>query len=37
MSETIEIREGEDFDLEAAECYLRAHVEDVPEGELEVS
>src|SRR5215208_481723 len=37
MSETIEIREGEDFDLEAAERYLRAHVEDVPEGELEVS
>ena len=36
MSETIEIREGEDFDLEAAERYLRAHVEDVPEGELEV-
>src|SRR5215213_8016200 len=37
MSETISIREGEDFDLEAAERYLRAHVEDVPEGELEVS
>ena len=37
MSETIEIREGEEFDLEAAERYLRAHVEDVPEGELEVS
>ena len=37
MSETIEIREGEDFDLEATERYLRAHVEDVPEGELEVS
>ena len=36
MSETIEIREGEDFDLEAAERYLRAHVGDVPEGELEV-
>src|SRR5918994_7447658 len=37
MSETIEIREGEDFDLEAAERYLRAHVGDVPEGDLEVS
>jgi aminoglycoside phosphotransferase (APT) family kinase protein len=37
MSETIEIREGENFDLEATERYLRAHVEDVPEGELEVS
>jgi aminoglycoside phosphotransferase (APT) family kinase protein len=37
MSETIEIREGEDFDLEATARYLRAHVEDVPEGELEVS
>jgi aminoglycoside phosphotransferase (APT) family kinase protein len=36
MSETIKIREGEDFDLKAAELYLRAHVEDVPEGELEV-
>jgi len=37
MSETIKVREGEDFDLEAAERYLRAHVGDVPEGELEVS
>ena len=37
MSETIEIRQGEAFDLEAAERYLRAHVEDVPEGDLEVS
>jgi aminoglycoside phosphotransferase (APT) family kinase protein len=36
MSETIEVREDEAFDLEAAERYLRAHVEDVPEGELEV-
>ena len=36
MSETIEIREGEGFDLEATGRYLRAHVEDVPEGELEV-
>src|SRR5215217_778398 len=37
MCETIKVREGEDFDLEAAERYLRAHVGDVPEGELEVS
>ena len=36
MSETIEIREGEGFDLEATGRYLRAHVDDVPEGELEV-
>lgn len=37
MSETINVREGEDFDLEAVERYLRTHVDDVPEGELEVS
>jgi aminoglycoside phosphotransferase (APT) family kinase protein len=37
MSETIDVREGEAFDLEAVERYLRAHVEDVPEGELRVS
>jgi aminoglycoside phosphotransferase (APT) family kinase protein len=37
MSETIKIREGEDFDLEAVERHLREHVEDVPDGELEVS
>jgi aminoglycoside phosphotransferase (APT) family kinase protein len=37
MSETIEVREGEAFDFGAAERYLRAHVDDVPEGELEVS
>src|SRR5215211_4950217 len=37
MSETIEVRQGEAFDLEAAERYLRAHVEDMPEGELAVS
>ena len=37
MSETIAVREGEAFDLEAVEHYLRAHVEDVPEGELRVS
>ena len=37
MSETIAVREGEAFDLEAVERYLRAHVEDVPEGEPRVS
>ena len=37
MSETINVREGEDFDLEAVESYLRTHVDDVPDGELEVS
>ena len=37
MSETIDVREGETFDLEAVERYLRAKVEDVPEGELRVS
>ena len=36
MSETIDVREGEDFDLTAVEHYLRSHV-DVPAGELEVS
>ncbi len=37
MSETIDVREGEAFDLEAVELYLRTEVEDVPEGELKVS
>jgi aminoglycoside phosphotransferase (APT) family kinase protein len=37
MSETIDVREGEDFDLEAVERYLRSHVKEVPEGELEAS
>ena len=37
MSETINVREGEDFDLEVVDNYLRTHVDDVPEGELEVS
>jgi aminoglycoside phosphotransferase (APT) family kinase protein len=37
MSETIDVREGEAFDLEAVELYLRAEVDDVPEGELKVS
>jgi aminoglycoside phosphotransferase (APT) family kinase protein len=36
MSETIDVRQGEDFDLTAVEHYLRSHV-DVPAGELEVS
>jgi aminoglycoside phosphotransferase (APT) family kinase protein len=37
LSETVEVREGEAFDREAVEDYLRSHVEDLPEGELEVS
>ncbi len=36
MAETISIREGEGFDLEAVERYLREHIEGLPEGELEV-
>src|ERR671938_195730 len=36
MIETIEVREGEDFDLTAAERCIREHVEGLPEGELEV-
>ena len=35
-SETIEVREGEGFDLEALERYMRGRIEDLPEGELEV-
>jgi aminoglycoside phosphotransferase (APT) family kinase protein len=34
--ETIRVREGEGFDLAAVERHLREHVEDLPEGELEV-
>ena len=37
MSETVDVREGETFDLEAVKGYLRSHVEDLPEGELRVS
>jgi len=37
LSETVDVRKGEDFDLEAVERYLREHIEDLPEGELEVS
>ena len=36
MPETIRIREGEGFDLAAVERYLRDHIGDLPEGELEV-
>ncbi|MDQ4042340.1 MAG: phosphotransferase family protein [Actinomycetota bacterium] len=35
-SETIEVREGEGFDLEALKRYMRGRIEDLPEGELEV-
>ena len=34
--ETIQTREGEGFDAGAVERYLREHVEDLPQGELEV-
>jgi len=30
------VREGEDFDLAATERYMREHIENLPEGELEV-
>ena len=36
MSETIGVREGEGFDVEAVEGYLRGHVDGLPEGSLEV-
>jgi aminoglycoside phosphotransferase (APT) family kinase protein len=36
LSEPVEVREGEAFDHEAVEGYLRSHIEDLPEGELEV-
>ena len=36
MSETIEVREDEDFDRAAVERYMRENIEDLPEGELEV-
>jgi len=35
-SETIEVRQGEGFDLEALERYMRGRIEDLPEGDLEV-
>ena len=36
MSETVDVRKGEDFDAGAVERYLREHIEDLPEGDLEV-
>ena len=36
MSETIDVREGEDFDAKTVERYLRERVDGLPEGELEV-
>jgi aminoglycoside phosphotransferase (APT) family kinase protein len=36
MSETIEVREGEGFDREVVEWYLRERIDGLPEGELEV-
>ena len=36
MSETIKIREGEDFDLDAVERYLRENIVGLPDGDLEV-
>src|SRR3712207_3993760 len=36
MAETIRVREGEDFDRDAAERYMREHIEGLPEGKLEV-
>ena len=35
-SETIEVRQGEGFEVEALERYMRGRIEDLPEGELEV-
>src|SRR4028118_2393051 len=36
MAGTIEVREGEDFDLAAVERHMRENIEGLPEGELEV-
>ncbi|HSL00995.1 MAG TPA: phosphotransferase family protein [Rubrobacteraceae bacterium] len=36
MSETIQVREGEGFDLKAVERCLRGHIDGLPGGELEV-
>ena len=36
MSDTVDVRKGEDFDAGAVERYLREHIEDLPEGDLEV-
>src|SRR5215203_6931200 len=35
-SETIEVRQGEGFEVEALERYMRGRIEDLPEGDLEV-
>jgi aminoglycoside phosphotransferase (APT) family kinase protein len=36
LAETVRVREGEGFDLAAVERHLREHIEDLPDGELEV-
>ena len=36
MSETIEVREGENFDPSVVERYMREHIEGLPDGDLEV-
>lgn len=36
MSETIRVREGEDFDLGTVEQYLRERIDGLPEGDLKV-
>ena len=36
MAETTRVRDGEGFDLEAVKRHLREHIENLPEGELEV-
>jgi aminoglycoside phosphotransferase (APT) family kinase protein len=36
MAETIEVREGEDFDLDAVGCHMRENIEGLPDGDLEV-
>jgi aminoglycoside phosphotransferase (APT) family kinase protein len=36
LSDTVDVRKGEDFDAGAVERYLREHIEDLPEGDLEV-
>jgi aminoglycoside phosphotransferase (APT) family kinase protein len=36
MAETIEVREGEDFDLDAVGRHMRENIEGLPDGDLEV-
>ena len=36
MSDTIRVREGEDFDLGTVEQYLREHIDGLPDGDLKV-